>query len=83
MGWEVNAMPQLLYPRDRDPVSILQEAGWAQDWSGQVQKTSPSPEFDPRTVQPVASHYTDCVNPTWKKNVISTKLSKMPPNQSF
>ena len=26
--------------------------------SGQVQKTSPPPGFDPRTVQPVASHYT-------------------------
>ena len=28
--------------------------------SGQVRKISPPPEFDPRTVQPVASHYTDC-----------------------
>ena len=26
--------------------------------SGQVQKTSPTPGFDPRTVQPVASLYT-------------------------
>jgi hypothetical protein len=28
-------------------------------WSGQVRKISPPPEFDPWTVQPVASHYTD------------------------
>ena len=27
--------------------------------SGRVRKTSPPPEFDPRAVQPVASHYID------------------------
>ena len=27
--WVVNAMPQLLYPRERHPVPIVQEAGWA------------------------------------------------------
>jgi len=31
----------------------------AQDRSGQVRKISPLPGFDPRTVQPVASSYTD------------------------
>jgi hypothetical protein len=31
--------------------------------SGQVRKISPTPEFDPRTVQPVASRYTDCALP--------------------
>ena len=30
-----------------------------QDRFGQVRKISPPPEFDPRTVQPVASRYTD------------------------
>jgi hypothetical protein len=29
MGWVVNATPRLLYPRERDPVPIVQEAGWA------------------------------------------------------
>jgi hypothetical protein len=28
-GWMVNATPRLLYPRERDTVPILQEAGWA------------------------------------------------------
>ena len=28
--------------------------------SGQVRKISPTPGFDPQTVQPVASRYTDC-----------------------
>ena len=26
---QVNGMPQLLYPRERDPIPIVQEAGWA------------------------------------------------------
>jgi len=34
-GWVVNAMPWLLYPWERDPVPITQEAGWApwQPWA--------------------------------------------------
>jgi hypothetical protein len=36
-----------------DLVPIVQEAG-----SGRVRKTSLSPGFDPRTVQPVTSRYT-------------------------
>jgi hypothetical protein len=27
-GWVVNAMPQSLYPRERDLVPIVQKAGW-------------------------------------------------------
>ena len=30
-----------------------------QGWSGLVQKISPLPGFDPRTVQPVVSRYTN------------------------
>jgi hypothetical protein len=33
--------------------------GGSQGWSGQVQKISIPPGFDPQTVQPTASHYTD------------------------
>ena len=39
---------------DKDAVTIVQEAGWAQGRSGRVRKFSSPPEFDPRTVQPVA-----------------------------
>jgi hypothetical protein len=46
-------------PPDKDPVTIVQETGWAQEHSGRVRKISPPPGFDPRTVQPVASRYTD------------------------
>ena len=29
MGWVVNTTPRPLYQRERDPVPIVQEAGWA------------------------------------------------------
>jgi len=38
--------------------------------SGQVWKTSPPPGFDPRTVNHVASRYTDCAMPASSKENI-------------
>ena len=38
---------------------LYRRLGGTQGRSGWVQKISPPPGFDPRTVQPVASHYTD------------------------
>jgi hypothetical protein len=29
MEWVINATPRPLYPRERDPVAIVKEAGWA------------------------------------------------------
>jgi hypothetical protein len=52
-------MPRPLSTPGKDPVPIVQEAGWAQDRSGQVRKISRPPRFDPRTVQPEASRYID------------------------
>ena len=42
----------------KDPVPILQESGWVPGpvWTG-------AENLDPRTVQPVASRYTDCAIP--------------------
>jgi hypothetical protein len=57
--WVVNATPRPLYPGVRDPVPIVQESGWAPDWSEPARKISPEPRFDPRTVPPVASRYAD------------------------
>ena len=51
--------PGCSLPPGKDPVPILQEAGWAQGRSGQLQKISPPPGFDPQTVQSIASRYTD------------------------
>jgi hypothetical protein len=51
-------------PRN-DSAPTEQEAGWAPEPAWTVQKISPplppphTQEFDPRTVQPVASRYTD------------------------
>jgi hypothetical protein len=41
--------------------------------SGSVRKISPPPGFDPRTVQPLASSYTDCAIPTYYIKRIWTK----------
>ena len=43
---------------------IVQVAGWAQNWYGRVWKISPTPEFDPQTVQSelrCCTHYLVCV----------------------
>jgi hypothetical protein len=50
--------PAALYP-GKDQVPIVHEAGWAPGsvWTG-AENLAP-PGFDPRTVQPVASRYTD------------------------
>jgi hypothetical protein len=47
----------------KDPVRIVQEAGWAPEpvWKGAENLAAPG--FDPRTFQPVASRYTDCAIP--------------------
>jgi hypothetical protein len=44
--------------------------GWVgpQGRSGRVRKISPLPGFDPRTVQPVASNYTDWAIPGHQEN---------------
>jgi hypothetical protein len=48
--------------------------GGPQGRSGQVRKISPPPGFDPRTVQPVASRFTDCVTRPTNKHMRMTKL---------
>jgi hypothetical protein len=52
--WVVNATPRPLYPRERFPLLVLQETGWAPGpvWRG-AENLTPSPGFNPRTVQPV------------------------------
>jgi hypothetical protein len=48
----------------KDPVPIVQEAGWAPGpvWIG-VENLTPPPGFDPRTFQPIAGRYTDWAIP--------------------
>jgi len=54
-GWGVSVTPRPLFTPGKDPVPFVQEAGWAR----QVWKISPPPEFEPRTIQSVASLYID------------------------
>ena len=64
-GWGVSVTPQLLFTTGKDSVPIVQEAG-----SGQLRKILPQSGFNPRTVQPVASRYTDwAIRPTWRQEV--------------
>jgi hypothetical protein len=50
-----------------------------QGQSGQVRKISPPPGFDPRTVQPVASRYTDYAT---RHDVVSALLYMVRWNES-
>jgi hypothetical protein len=46
-------------PPGKDPVPFVQETGWVPGAVWTSPEISHPPEFDPRTVQPVASRYTD------------------------
>ena len=46
-------------PPGKTRYPLYRRLGGPQGRSGQVRKISPPPGFDSRTVQPVASHYTD------------------------
>ena len=63
-GCGVSVTPQPLFTPGKDPVFIVQEAGWAPGpvWTG-AENLTPPPGFDPQTVQPIASRYTDYT--TW------------------
>jgi hypothetical protein len=56
-GWVVSSTPQPQFTPGKDPVPIVQEAGWV---SGPVwtAENLALPGFDPQTVQPVVSRYT-------------------------
>jgi len=61
-GWSaLNPGRSLRLGKTRYP--LYRRLGGPQGRSGRVQKISPPPGFDHRTVQPVASRYTDCAIP--------------------
>ena len=51
--------PAALYPLGKTRYPLYRRLGGPQGRSGQVLEILPPPGFDPRTVQPVASCYTD------------------------
>jgi hypothetical protein len=64
MGVHVLRHSPAALPPERDPVPSAREAGWPQGRTKQARNISPSPEFDPCTVQSVVSPDTDCSVPT-------------------
>jgi hypothetical protein len=61
VGGQCHDPAALLPGKNRYP--LYRRLGGPQDRSGRVWKISPPSGFDPRTVQPVASPYTDCAIP--------------------
>ena len=63
-GCVANATHRPFYPQERDPVPILQEAGWAPGpvWTA-AENLAPTGIQSMETVQPVASRYTDRAAP--------------------
>ena len=57
VGGQLHAPANLPLGNTRYP--LYRRLGGPQGRSGRVRKISPPPGFDPRTVQPVASRYTD------------------------
>jgi hypothetical protein len=55
--------PAAPYPPEKIRHPLYRRLGGPQGLSGQVRKTSLPPGFDPRTVQPVCSRYTDWAIP--------------------
>jgi hypothetical protein len=66
--WTVNASPLPLYPREINPVPILQEAGWDSKSVWKCTENLIPRTFELGTVQPVASYYTDCATPDYNNN---------------
>jgi len=53
-------MPRPLYPPRKTRYPLCRRLGGSQGRSGLVWKISLPPGFDPRTIQSIASSYTDC-----------------------
>ena len=60
--WGQQHDPAALSPR-KTWYPFYRRLGRPQGRSGRVRKISPPPRFDPRSVQPIASRYTDCAIP--------------------
>jgi hypothetical protein len=75
-GWST-PRPGRFTPRKETRYPLYRRLGGPQAGSGRVRKISPPPEFDPRTVQPVASRYTDYAIPAhnFRLGQIEIKLS--------
>ena len=57
-GWSSTTRPGRFISGEQARYALYRRLGGPQGRSGRVQKISPQPVFDPRTVWPVASRYT-------------------------
>jgi hypothetical protein len=73
VGGQRHASAALSPEKTRYP--LYRGLGGTQGRSGQVRKISPQPGFDTRTVQPVASRYTDCAIAAPEINRYKNKLT--------
>jgi len=64
-GWSAPC-PGRFNPRKETLYSLYRKLGGPHSYSGQVWKLTPPMGFNPQTVQPVASLYTDFANPAHK-----------------
>ena len=62
-GWSTPRHAPAVLPPRNTLYPLYKRLGGPQDLSGQVRKISPTPGFDLRTVQPVASRYSDWAIP--------------------
>jgi len=69
----VSARHRPLYPGERDRLATVRESGWAHGRSGRARKITPPPVFDPRTVQPITSRYSDYAIPAHKEPIFHEK----------
>jgi hypothetical protein len=76
LGGQRHCLSALLPGKTRYP--LYRRLGGPQGRSGRVQKISPVPEFDPRTVQPVATHYTDWAIQAVRASVSEHILNYLP-----
>jgi hypothetical protein len=58
-GERLASRPGRSLPPEKTQYPLYRRLGAPQSRSGQVRKISPAPGFDPQTVQPIASRYTD------------------------
>ena len=78
-GGQHHALAALSPGKTQNP--LYRKLGGPRSWSAQVMKISPPPEFNPRTIQPVASPYTDCAIPApgvnWTTCNFSLKMEEV------
>ena len=81
MGVGVQRHAPAALPPGKTRYPLYRRLGGPQGRSGQVRKISPPKGFDPRTVQPVASRYTDCVVPahfrsSYRSRIVEVNLKE-------